>query len=191
MELKFKPTKEVMETLRDWCIRQSCGFDDPKLELLLLCMDDFNKSKGYNEYTTPIFSIKCKLLSIIDKHRHNVMRTIYNEWKESKDGSFTIYCEDHDLWDKDQDQLRNFVYFNNEETPDEKISYYLENLVVLHTIVKTPDYFDDIEKFDQKRSDISQLIDDFVWDAEKMAKDYAIEEYKGFIVLEENCDNAI
>ena len=186
MILKFKPSEEAMDKLWRDTIRMSPRFSDNKLELLLMTMDTFEKKGDYTRYDTPIFTIKCKLMSIISDAKDEIKRRIYQEWKESKDKTFTISLYDSDLEYEECENLKNINYKDTIDEVEGKLDYYIETLAILHTIVPSGDYFNKDDNFSEKQSEIKGIIDDFYWEAHNMAVNEIVETYKEFIVC--GCD---
>ncbi len=185
MELKFKPTDEAMDKLRNKVIMISPKYGNSRLELLLFCLSKFDNGEKYRRYDGPIMQIKLMLASILSDLKDEMIRKIYYEWKDSSDKSFTVNLYGSSLEYEECEDLKKFDYKYSHDDVESKIEFYIESLSILHAIVETPDYFDDSLKFSQKQNEINDVISDFVSEAGDIVRNEIVEEFKEFIVCED------
>lgn len=185
MELKFKPSEEAMDQLRNKVVMSSPKFGNNKLELLLFCLSKFDGSDKYRRYDSAILQIKVMLSMIISDIKDELKRKIYYEWKDSPDKSFTLNLYDSSLEYEDCEDLKKIECKYSHEEVEAKVDYYVESLSILHAIVETPDYFDDSIGFSRKHNELNEIIEDFVGEAGDIARNEIVDEFKEFIVCEE------
>lgn len=142
----FVPPKEAMEKYKTSDI--NFNFKNlAQIQTILHCMKTQKE-----DMTTNIYNAYAELqrdLKMIDNSiRDEVYRVVTAQYK--KEGK-VWFCG----WEYSHE---NYI------DKDEKFNYALNELLVLKTIVPEYDYFDDYEKFQKKRHEIQQIIDDFADD---------------------------
>ena len=143
-ERTFKPTEEAVKNLRNKIIKTDNRIDDSKLELYLYCMMDHSD----DNMRDVIFKIKSLLHEI-------KYYAVSNEYKYAVDR----YDTDSDKmiwwcgWEYSKDEPDNSF--------DSVMKYCLERLSEMTVLVKTPDWFDDGERYSQKANEINYIIEYF------------------------------
>ncbi len=120
------------------------SIDDTKIELRTYCMLEHDP----NEVCNAIMHIKFLLGSM----KYDIEKSCYRYAVER-------YNEDdkHTVW------FCGWKYANDEPDSDEEsvFKYVVENLINLTFVVKTPDWFEESEKFHEKLSEIDSMIEYF------------------------------
>ena len=172
----FKPTEEKVNSLREEVSRYDKNRYDflikPEKELMYVVL---KTPKREDDYKGIYFSIKYKLMEIMDNLKKEQKRNILKDIDESKDGEF-YYCS---------------MNVHNSYCPFEKetlIEDTIDNLVILNAIVSHPDYFDDKDKFYDLKNDIVEEIEGFIECANDVVICEIEEEYREFRVPEPTND---
>lgn len=171
-ERVFKPTKEVVDkklTGFNFCGRDyKEQLEEYKKSLAVYCMQD---QTDFNKIHEVICNIKTYLGLI--------KSTVLNIQKEATKKEY----------DTSVDQTFYFSGWQyKEKMSDINIDYYFERLLILATLVKTSDYFDNSELFEDKLSDINDRINDYINDCYDEAVWQIIDDFKEFELLEEDDD---
>lgn len=146
-QVTFAPTEEKMKEYNTYHVsdeEMQTIIDSEKRLLIITCMkesiDDFSTIIVLKNHIDQIYSL-------IENHTKSMT---YQRWKN--DTNHKVYFTG---W-----HLANDSYISK----DECIKMLLDKLFLLACIVKTPDYFDDREKFYAKLSSIGESIDEFIDD---------------------------
>lgn len=138
----FKPTEEQIEELKKHTSRYSVfnNLDTSILELSVYCMQDHSSEKNKEV----INAIQMLLMSV----KYDCILKAY-------DNALEKYEEDKnkEIW------YEGRTY--DEEFCDDNFYYVLSELVHLACVVKTPDWFDESEKYSEKKNEINELINEF------------------------------
>ena len=171
-ERVFKPTKEAVDkklTGFNFCGRDyKEQLEEYKKSLAVYCMQD---QTDFNKIHEVICNIKTYLGLI--------KSTVLNIQKEATKKEY----------DTSVDQTFYFSGWQyKEKMSDINIDYYFERLLILATLVKTSDYFDNSELFADKLLDINDRINDYINDCYDEAVWQIIDDFKEFELLEEDDD---
>lgn len=142
----FKPTKEAMEKYN---VSNAMKFGHlNKLQTIVYCMTSDEKDAVYNVY----FEFERLLKGLDASIKNDVYENVYKQFEQEGKVWFCGWQYSHDFdYDKEDGQ-----------------KYAIEQLTALKMIVKTPDYFDENEKFTKKKNDIEDILIAF----EEMATEY-------------------
>lgn len=144
----FKAPKEKVEKLKYDSRNTNCldeGIHTTKMDLLLICMQDNTESDSYQLYKKIKFGLD-SLKFLVEKQTEN---SVYNRYIDDNDGEFW-FCG----WQYAGE------YTGMELNDAEEC--VIEKLLLLSKIVKTPDYFEDEDKFLSKINAIISEIDFFI-----------------------------
>ena len=168
----FLPTKEAVDDLRK-CIYKSSKYDlsSLKVELRTYCMYDHDISdiRPVMEHIKFLLnSMKFDIMSIC--HEYAVER-----YEEDEDKTIW-YC--------------GWKYSHQECESDEEstMNYAVENLVNLSCVVKTPDWFDENEKFCDKLREVDDIIEYFIDDISYCGDYEVMDKLKEFDITEKEDD---
>lgn len=136
----FKPTEEAVKKLRDKIIKIN-SIDDAKLELYLYCMKDHSD----DNMREVIFKIKSLLQEI-------KYYAVSNEYK------YAVDC-----YDTDSDKMIwwcgwQYSHSQSDDTYESVIRYCTDRLSEMAILTKTPDWYDDNEKYCLKANEINEVI---------------------------------
>ena len=157
----YHPTKEQMEQIESRAKRSSYfGYNSKDIELRTYCLLEHPQDK-INEAISHIWM----LLNSI-KYDTEALSYSYavSNYKDSDDETITFMGRNHDG-----------SSYNDREI-EETIKYVIEKLITLTFVVKTPDWFDEGEKFCEKATEINETIEYFK-DSVALAADYEIMDF--------------
>lgn len=129
---EFKPIYNDSNKLDD-------DINSIKLELELIALSPFKETNISNLIKDVNFKTKQYLFLLKEKAKYHIYNTIKNEGE-------IYFCG----WQYSQ---------TTEYDKQTIIDSITENICIQKLIVTTPDYFDDCEKFNQKRNEISMILD--------------------------------
>ena len=132
----FKPTKEAMEKYNVSNTMRFGNFN--KLQMIVYCMTSDEKDSVYNAY----FEFERLLKGLDTSIKNDVYENVYKQFEQE---GKVWFCG----W-----QYSRECDYDKEEV----IRRTMEQLTELKMIVKTPDYFDENEKFIQKKNDIEEIL---------------------------------
>jgi len=141
-EKSFTPTEEAVDKLKQNVSKLYDSYDSFKIELKTYCMLDHSTEK----ISDVLFKIKYYLTGLKYDVRSECYRISVEQHKEY---GYVWFCG----WEHS--------HLAPESDYDEVLDYVLEKLVFLTCVVKTPDWFDDSEKFYEKLNEIDSIIDYF------------------------------
>lgn len=133
----FVPPKEAMDKYKASVVDFS---DLIRLQTITSCMEKTEKDNIYNAYA----ELKKNLESIDFAVKNEVFKNVYEQYEKEGKVWFCGWQYSHDN------------YLDKEDI----MAHTLKQLAVLKMVVKTPDYFDEREKFDKKLYDVEEIIDD-------------------------------
>lgn len=146
----FKPTEEAISKIKPWNADRKDDnmffkndlLYESKMDILLYCLADHSSEGSYNLVRDLGFKLKYIMNLTYDETKEWCYRT----WKN--DGEITFY---------------GWRYSKEECGIDEEWLYKntIEKLLILSKIVKTPDYFDENERFFEKVQEICDEIDGY------------------------------
>lgn len=148
-ECSFKPTEEAIAKIKPWNYgkdnysKDNSAIDDCKLEILVYCMDNHD----VNDISNILKNLRYKMRYMEISCYEDYKRSIYEEWLKNGEITFCGWKYSHD----EPDLEREEVY-----------TMYLESLGLLASVVKTPDYFNDGEKFFTKKRHIKDVMEGFL-----------------------------
>jgi len=157
----YHPTKEQMEQIESRAKSSSYfGFKSTDIELRTYCLLEHPQDK-ISEAINHIWFLLNSIKFDVEKTSYSYAVSSY---KDSDDETITFCGRDHD----------GSTY--NDRDIEETIKYVIEKLITLTFVVKTPDWFDEGEKFGEKATEISETIEYFK-DAVALAADYEIMDF--------------
>jgi len=168
----FMPTEEAVDELRKYIYKnRSYDLDSMKIELRTYCMSEHN--------IDDIHPIIEHIRFILNGMKFDIQSMCYKYAVETyeKDEDKTIwYC--------------GWKYSHSECESDEESTtrHTIENLVNLACIVKTPDWFDDNEKFYDKLKEIDEIIEYYVDDISYCCDYEVMDKLKEFDVTDEEIE---
>lgn len=145
-QITFLPTEEKMNTYKPWndrAVNYEEAIKNTKRELISYCLKDHADEDTRKIATNIGFQLRMLISSI----ELNEKFVAYKRWKED---------DEHELWYCGW-QFSHPCEFDK----DSILERTIDELTILADVVKTPDYFEDIEKFDRKRTEIIEQLDDF------------------------------
>lgn len=153
----FKPTKEAMEKIPKQFV---CDYKDIKESLMANCMIPTDMLKARKE-------IDFNLNYIYSCIQSEVIEDAHKQFE--KDGEIS-YCG----WEYNKD----YPSISEEDLKE----LTKRQLSILKSIVRTPDYFEEEDKFYKKLNDITNIIEDFIDSCYSVARFEIIEKLKDFDV---------
>lgn len=171
-ERVFKPTQEAVDERLN--VFNFCGrdfgeqLDTYKLELAIYCMQDhsdYNKIQNVVDYIKTMFNLIRSATSNVQKEYTK------KEYEESKDHTF---------------YFSGWQYTNGPIKTSDAI--YVEQLLILATLTKNYDYFDESSRFNDKLEEIKNLINEFTDGCFDDATWEIINDFKEFELTEEDED---
>lgn len=141
-ERSFMPTEEAIEEFRRNMSHSSDSHDNFKIELKTYCMLDHSG----DEMSDVLLKIKYYLNGIRYYMRNECYRIVVEQYEEHGTVWFCGWEHSHAGPDCDYDDVFRYV---------------IEKLVILACVVKTPDWFDDSEKFYEKLNEIDSVLEYF------------------------------
>ena len=145
-QITFVPPEEKMVTYKPWnenMVNYEEAIKNTKRELISYCLKNHDNDDTRKIATAIGFNLR-KLISSIELDEKF---SAYKRWKEDAD---------HELWYCGW-QFSHECEINKEGILEQTI----DELTILADVVKTPDYFEDIDKFTRKRENIIEQLDDF------------------------------
>ena len=164
-QITFLPTEEKMNTYKPWndrAVNYEEVIKNTKRELISYCLKDHTDEDTRKIATNIGFQLRMLISSI----ELNEKFIAYKRWKED---------DEHELWYCGW-QFSHPCEFDK----DSILERTIDELTILADVVKTPDYFEDIEKFDRKRTEIIEQLDDFAETMSDAAIYDIIEDLKEF-----------
>ena len=164
-QITFLPTEEKMNTYKPWndrAVNYEEAIKNTKRELISYCLKDHADEDTRKIATNIGFQLRMLTSSI----ELNEKFVAYKRWKED---------DEHELWYCGW-QFSHPCEFDK----DSILERTIDELTILADVVKTPDYFEDIEKFDRKRTEIIEQLDDFAETMSDAAIYDIIEDLKEF-----------
>ena len=156
----FHPTKEQVEQIEMRAHRSSFyGFRSTDIELTTYCMLDHSQDK----ISDVISHISMLLTSIKYDCEGTSYRYAVKRYKEDDKETIWFCGREHDE--------RNY-----DDEFDRTMKYSVEKLTELAYVVKTPDWFDNSEKFYEKKSEIQSTIEYFS-DSAALLADFEIMDF--------------
>lgn len=153
----FDPTEDLIDKIKKEAKRyNSYTLNNTKIELGIYCLLDHSNEK--------ISDVLIYLKSLLFNMEYDILSTCYKyalDRYEEDDDKQIWYCG----WQYSHDEP--------ETSKDDLIEYVLSNLVQFCCVVSTPDWFDDNEKFCEKKTEIDQLIEYYI-DEMTIIGDYKI-----------------
>jgi hypothetical protein len=145
-QITFVPPEEKMVTYKPWnenMVNYKEAIKNTKRELISYCLKNHDNDDTRKIATTIGFNLRMLISSIELDEKFSA----YKRWKEDAD---------HELW------YCGWQFSHECEIDKEGIiEQTIDELTILADVVKTPDYFEDIDKFTRKREDIIEHLDDF------------------------------
>jgi len=141
-ERSFVPAEEAIEEFRRNVSHLSDACDNFKIELKTYCMLDHSEDK----MSDVLFKIKYYLNGIRYDTRSECYRIAVEQYEEHGSVWFCGWEHAHEAPDCDYNDV---------------FRYAMEKLVILACVVKTPDWFDESEKFYEKLNEIDSVIEYF------------------------------
>lgn len=148
----YKPSQEWMdENIKPWNYGKKSNnndnyVEDLKLQLSIYCMKKA-KNDVFSDYDI-IKEIRGKLQMIESYSVDEVRRNLYARWENDEDKEL-YFCGWE--WSKEEPDL----------SKEDHYKFTLERLVLLKTLVDTPDYFDKSDKFYEKYNEVTENVNDF------------------------------
>lgn len=148
----YKPSQEWMdEHIKPWNYGKRNNnndnfVEDLKLQLSICCMKK-PQDDAFGDYNV-IKEIRGKLQMIENYTVDEVRNNLYARWERDEDKEL-YFCGWE--WAKDEPDL----------SKEDHYKFTLERLVLLKTLVDTPDYFDESEKFYEKYNEVTGYVNDF------------------------------
>lgn len=169
----FMPTEEAVDELRKNIHRnRSYDLDSMKIELRAYCMSEHNIDDIH-----PVIEHIRFILSGMKSGIRSIRYKYAVETYKTDEDKMIWYC--------------GWKYSHSECESDEESTtrYAIENLVNLACIVKTPDWFDDNEKFYDKLKEIDEIIEYYVDDISYCCDYEVIDKLKEFDVTNKDLDD--
>lgn len=169
----FKAPKEKVETLKYNSKNESLlneNIHKTKMELLVVCMKDNSEIDSHQLYNQIVFYLD-SLKFLVEKQTKNAT---YNQYINDENGEF---------WFCGWEYAGTYTGIELDKAKE----YALESLLILSKIVKTPDYFEESEKFTEKVKEINSEIDFFI-DTVSRKTDFQIMEEFSEYRIGENLD---
>ena len=139
---KFKPicSKSTLTELQEMV-------DDERMNLLLYCLSSDSETNEYNRVRDMRFRVRRYVMTLEDYDKASIIGNI------EKDG---------ETWFRGYGMANSYSDYDKTET----INALVENLLILKYVVPTPNYFDESEKWYEKRNEISEQLEigDAIWD---------------------------
>lgn len=153
----FIPTEEAVDSLRK-CIFKSCQHDlsSLKTEIRAYCMTDHD----IKDIKQVIEHIRYLLSSMKFDIKSDCYKYAVERYEEDEDKTIW-FCG----W--------QYSHSDNDESEEDITSYVTDNLVNFACVIKTPDWFDENEKFGEKLTEIDNMIEYFC-DEISLCGDYEI-----------------
>ena len=164
-QITFVPPEEKMVTYKPWnenMVNYKEAIKNTKRELISYCLKNHDNDDTRKIATTIGFNLRMLISSIELDEKFSA----YKRWKEDAD---------HELW-------YCGWQFSHECDVDKEgvLEQTIDELTILADVVKTPDYFEDIDKFTRKREDIIEHLDDFEYTMSDIAIYGIIDELREF-----------
>ena len=153
----FDPTEDLIDEIKKEAKRyNSYTLNNTKIELGIYCLLNHSNEK--------ISDVLIHLKSLLFSMEYDILSSCYKyalDRYEDDDDKQIWYC--------------GWQYSHNEPetSKDDLIEYVLSNLTQFCCVVNTPDWFDDNEKFCEKKTEIDQLIEYYI-DEMTIIGDYKI-----------------
>lgn len=164
-QITFLPTEEKMNTYKPWndrVVNYEEAIKNTKRELISYCLKDHEDEDTMKIATNIGFQLRM-LISNIELNEKFIA---YKRWSED---------DEHELW------YCGWQFSHPcEIDKDSILENTIDELTILADVVKTPDYFDDIDKFDRKRIAIAEQLDDFAETMSDIAIYSIIEDLREF-----------
>lgn len=156
----YKPPKEEMDKIKNEI--RTIDFEEMKLiaksGLIKTCMDPV---EDISRFKSVVYYFLSNLYNASSIEAKNLACTQFSE-----QGEISFHG-----WDKAQDNVWDSI--------DELYKVNYENLFIF-AIVKTPDYFDDVENYYKKYNDISSCIEEFIESSFTFAQRELMEQFKDY-----------
>ena len=174
----FKPTEEAINKIKPWNYEKKKNSynhedyeEDCKMEIILYCMSDHDSKDASKVVSDLKFKLRYLESTLYDDYK----KSIYEEWLR-ENGEITFY---------------GWNFRNDEPDMEEKSLYeiYLRSLALKAFVVKTPDYFEEQEKFDTKAYDIKNDIEGFIDGMNEVFAYRIIDMFKEFKLNDEDFDD--
>lgn len=174
--LNLHPTKEAIDKLKNstWINKEAALSmqNESKRSILLTCLSDNDINNHHKIGSFLTMSLKSITNTLKAEAIHNAIGR-YNEEKGE-----LWYCGwQYSQWEEN---------FNTEEGIEKYIQDTVEHLLILAIIVKTPDYFENSERFYDKWNEINEKIDGFIEVIYEQMNYWIINELKEFIEKDED-----
>ena len=154
-QITFVPPEEKMVTYKPWnenMVNYKEAIKNSKREIISYCLKNHDDDDTRKIATNIGFNLRMLISSIELDEKFSA----YKRWKEDAD---------HELW------YCGWQFSHECEIDKEGVlEQTIDELTILADVVKTPDYFEDIDKFTRKREEIIEQLDDF----EYTMSDFAI-----------------
>ena len=145
-QITFIPSEEKMETYKPYNNRPIDSLDSSvnyfKYELLHYCMTTEETSSNIIKHI--VYLLKCLITAIEQEEKTN----LYFRWKNN---------EKHEVWFCGWEFSRECTH-----DIDEILENCTENLMILASMVKTPNYFTEHDNFNIKYNDIKEDVEGFI-----------------------------
>ena len=164
-QITFVPSEEKMTTYKPWnenMVNYKEAIKNTKRELISYCLKNHDNDDTRKIATTIGFNLRMLISSIELDEKFSA----YKRWKEDAD---------HELW-------YCGWQFSHECDVDKEgvLEQTIDELTILADVVKTPDYFEDIDKFTKKREEIIEQLDDFEYTMRDLVVYGIIDELREF-----------
>lgn len=145
-QITFVPSEEKMTVYKPWnenTVNYGEAIKNSKREIISYCLKNHDNDDTRKIATNIGFNLRMLISSIELDEKYSA----YKRWKEDAD---------HELW------YCGWQFSHECEIDKEGIlEQTIDELTILADVVKTPDYFEDIDKFTRKREEIIEQLDDF------------------------------
>lgn len=145
-QITFVPSEEKMTVYKPWnenTVNYVEAIKNSKREIISYCLKNHDNDDTRKIATNIGFNLRMLISSIELDEKYSA----YKRWKEDAD---------HELW------YCGWQFSHECEIDKEGIlEQTIDELTILADVVKTPDYFEDIDKFTRKREEIIEQLDDF------------------------------
>ena len=143
-EIRFVPTEEKMNSYKPWngyeAEKRGKTIKNYERDLISYCLKDNSDKSTVKIAETIEFNLRMLYGLIEQDEKYNA----YKRWKED---------EEHMLWYCGWEYSHNASYDLDSITESTT-----DRLVILADVVKTPDYFDDGERFSEKWTEVSENV---------------------------------
>lgn len=165
-EIRFVPSEEKMKEYKPWNEEKEKNksfLEEYKRDLVHYCMKEHEKAYFITQMSK---DLGWKIRLIYSAVEDDEKKRLYYRWKED---------EKHEVWYCGWEFSRDSCF-----EKDDFIETKINDLLVFADLIKTPDYFEDSEKFYKKLTDVREEVDAIVEIFEDIVIHNIIDDLKEF-----------